>query len=482
MTAVAIVGGGFGGIAAAVRLLGSGTAASDITIFESSDGPGGTWWVNRYPGCAVDTHIHAYEFTFATRDWSSSHPPQAELAAYARDIVESHGFADRFVYDTTVTEAVWDDRAQSWTLRAGERELGTFDVVVSAVGLLDRPQLPDWAAASPVPVVHSSRWEPGTSVRGRTVAVVGTGSTSAQLVPALAREAGRVIVYQRQPGWVEPRDDRDFTPAEQSRYRRRWRRLLSRARIFWRFRGRSKGFRADSRRQRRQRAAGLDYIGRTLSDPALVAAVTPDYPWGCKRPVITSAFYPALAQPHVELVAAAVEGVDERGVHAADGSVHAVDLLVLATGYRASGFLEHLRVVGPEGELSEAWSTRPVAFLGITVPGFPNLFVMYGPNTNGSPTMTAYLDVQARMIARSVARLRRRPGIALDTRADAERRWTAFVDRNIARRISATASGCTNYYSRGGVNVTQWPLTWEWYAAAAAVLPRYALVERRPAG
>lgn len=476
---IAIVGAGFGGVATAVKLKRAGFGR--FTVFEQSDGPGGTWWDNRYPGCAVDIPSHAYSFSFMRYDWRATHASQSELLQYTHDVIDHFDIGSHFRFGTRVDEVRWHDQHGGYVVRTEHGE-EHFDVVVSCLGLLNVPQYPNWPGLDEFsgPVFHTSRWEHEHDLRGKRVAVVGTGSTSAQVVPALAPDVGRLFVFQRQPGWIMPKGDRAFTEAERQRFNQYpILQKLRRLKLFYGDRKRFKGFDARSAKQEELRKLCLDFIESTIESPQVRAAVTPDYPWGCKRVVVSSDFYPALNRENVELVPSAVTRVTRTGVVDSDGVEREVDVLVLATGFQPTRYLASLRVVGPHGaDLHEVWGGEAKAFLGITVPGFPNFFILYGPNTNGGFSIIAQLERQAEVVVLAVKRIARRR-VVVDTKPEALERYVRWIDRQIATHASAMEAGCTNYYhARSGRNVTQWPRPHGEYYLVTKLLQRFGLVDR----
>jgi cation diffusion facilitator CzcD-associated flavoprotein CzcO len=484
---VAIIGAGFGGIAAAVKLR-QRTSASFV-IFEQSPEVGGTWYDNRYPGCEVDIPSHAYSFSFLRYDWPRTHATQPELLRYANEVVDAFGLRPHLRLGTRVTEVVWDEGQLHYVLHTATGETHTFDVVISALGLLSVPNHPDWPGLDDFRGVrfHTARWRHDVDLAGKRVAVVGTGSTAAQVVPGIADTVGSLKVFQREPGWIEPKRERAFTARERWVYRHvpgaQW---LHRGRLFSGSIARFKGYDAGSRTQQRVRRACVDYIRRTVRDPATRDAVTPDYPWGCKRPVLASTFYEALNRDNVELVphpVASATGtglVDERGVH------HDVDVLITSTGFQPTRFLANLEVTGVGGRgIHDAWAERAAAFLGVTVAGFPNFFILYGPNTNGGFSIIAQLERQAEVAAGAVRRLEL-GAACVDTDPRMQQRYVAWIDRQIARKASAMESGCRNYYhSPGGHNITQWPGAHLKYLVVTKLLSRVGIrevaVRRSPA-
>ena len=488
---VAIIGAGLGGLAAAVKL--RQRTAAEFVIFEQSAGIGGTWRDNRYPGCEVDIHSHAYSYSFLKYEWPRTHATQPELLAYAEHVTKVFGLAAHLRLNTRVTSLTWEESAAHYVLSAEGGERHEFDVVIAAMGLLSVPRYPEWPglAAFSGTCFHTARWEPEHDLSGKTVAVVGTGSTAAQVVPAIAPRVGRLYVYQREPGWIEPKRERAFTARELWLYRHvPLAQRAHRAWLFYQAVRRFKGFDVRSERQRQLRAACVAFINRSIADPAVREAVTPRYPWGCKRVVLASTFYEAFNRPNVELVPHEVTRATPTGLVDATGAERQVDVLILSTGFQPTSFLAGLEVKGRDGRgIHEAWQGRPSAFLGITVAGFPNFFILYGPNTNGGGSIIHQLERQAEVAANAVRRLERgtvlgrwglgRPVRSVDTKPEAQRRWVGWIDRRLATAASAMDSGCHNYYHvAGGANVTQWPGTHIGYAAATRLLARFGLEGR----
>jgi len=478
---VAIIGAGLGGIAAAVKLKKSTSA--EFVVFEQSAGVGGTWYDNRYPGCEVDVHSHAYSFSFLKYDWKRTHATQPELLAYAEHVVEHFGLTPHLRLNTRVTDLVWEESTSTYTLSTADGDSHEFDVVISALGLLSVPRYPEWPGLETFagPCFHTSRWEEH-DLTGKSVAVVGTGSTAVQIIPSIAPIAGQVHVFQREPGWIEPKNEREYTERERWMFRNvPLVQRLHRARIFHQGNKRFKGYDVGSRRQRRMREVCERFIAGSIADPRTRAAVTPGYPWGCKRPVLSSTFYPALNRDNVELVPHAVTRVTPTGVVDAAGTTRDIDVLILSTGFQPTKFLAGLDVKGRDGRsIHDVWRERASAFLGITVPGFPNFFILYGPNTNGGVSVIAQLERQAEVMVGAVRRMERARHGSVDTSPNATRRFVEWVDRRLATSASAMNSGCHNYYhDPSGHNVTQWPAGHLAYAVATRVLARFGLRTRR---
>jgi cation diffusion facilitator CzcD-associated flavoprotein CzcO len=478
---VAIVGGGFGGVAAGVKLRAAGF--ENFTIFEKSRGPGGTWWDNRYPGAEVDVSSHLYSFSFMHYDWTCTHAQQAELQQYVEDVIDRFGLRPRFRFSTPIEHIAWDDAKQAYDVTTGDGDTGTFEVVISAVGLLNQPRYPDWPGLDSFegPAFHTARWEPQHDLSDKTVALVGTGSTAAQIVPAIADVAGRVVIFQREPGWVVPKPTRIFTHDERAALSKPWNRRRERLRLLFQIeKGQffgsihRPGTKTNSVRGGQARA----YIDRTFKDrPDLRAAVTPSYPYPGKRPVIAQGYYEALLRDDVQLVPFPVVSVTPTGIVDARGIEHAADLLVLSTGFQPSSFLNTFDIVGRAGRtLREFWHGEPQAFLGITVPEFPNFYMLYGPNTNGGEIIT-HLERQAEYAVRSIKRLGRGGITAIEVRRLFYERYNWWLQRQMGRTAWVMSN---NYYkSPSGRIVTQWPYGVTLYGALTKLLGRVSEKCRR---
>lgn len=477
---VAVVGAGLGGIAAAVKLKRAGV--EDFTVFEKAAGPGGVWWQNTYPGCEVDVPSFAYSYSFMPHDWSGTHAKQPELRDYAAAVIERFGVDGHFRFGQEVLGAIWDEQRSVYTVRvadpAGIETVCEFEVLVSAVGMLSNPRLPDWPGLEDFegPVFHTSRFDHDVDLTGKRVALVGTGSTACQLGPAIAPKVGQLDLYQREPGHVLPKKAREFDPELRARYRRSpLRRRVERFKTFRAARATADALAVGTENNARIDGYFTYHLAKAVKDPVTRAALTPDYPYGCKRPIFASSYYPMFNRDNVTLVPHAVTEVAPDGLLDDTGTKRPADVLILSTGFHASDYLATLRVTGRDGvELRDYWDGEPWAFLGMTVPGFPNLVMLYGPNTNGGYSVITQLEIQADALVRLVRRLRRGRVKAIDTRPGFARRVDGYVQEQIGRRMSTATAGCRNYYhSATGKNVTQWPLSHTAYRLAVRFLTRW---------
>src|SRR4051794_11597337 len=389
---IAVVGGGFAGVGAVVMLRSAGH--TDVTVFERGERVGGVWHHNTYPGAACDVPSHLYEFSFAPNPrWSRRYAPQAEIQAYLEDVARRNDVLDRIRTNTEVQGARFDEERSRWVLQtsAGEHEA---DVLVTACGQLSVPSVPPLPGLDSFegPAFHTAQWRHDVDLAGKRVAVIGTGCSAIQVVPATKPLVEHVDVYQRSPGWPIPKMDYAYSERTQRLFERfPALQRLDRAAVF--------GFMelgAAGMTNRRWmlfpfRAAGRWQIRKAIKDPELRRKVTPSDEVGCKRIMLTDDWYPTLAKPNVELVTDQIAEITPTGVRTEDGNERPADVLVLATGFKTHGFVAPMEIAGEGGRsLTDEWSEVARAYLGMSVPGFPNMFLLYGPNTNGGTGSVIY--------------------------------------------------------------------------------------------
>jgi cation diffusion facilitator CzcD-associated flavoprotein CzcO len=487
MPSIAVVGGGFGGVGAVVMLKRAGY--DDVTVFERADRVGGVWHHNTYPGAACDIPSHLYEFSFAPNPrWTRRYAPQAEIQAYLEDVARRHGVFERIRTSTEVHSARWDEESGRWELQTSAGSHAA-DVLLTACGQLSVPSVPPIAGLDDFggPSFHTARWRHEVELSGRRVAVVGTGCSAIQVVPAIQPHVAKLDVYQRSPGWTFPK--MDFA------YRARTMKLLERMPVLQRldresvFAFNELGALAMTDRQwllPALRVLGRRQITKTIKDPQLRRKVMPTDEIGCKRVMLTDDWYPTLTQPNVELVTDRIGEVTATGIRTADGRERPTDVIVLATGFQTHGFVAPMEIVGAQGRsLSEAWSEVPRAYLGLTVPSFPNLFLLYGPNTNGGTGSVIYtLEAGIGHVIAGLRELGRTGADRIEIRPEAAERF----DRELRAALRETVwhSGCTNWYvDEHGHDPNQWPWTWRAYRRRTAALSRqdyHLSTARSPAG
>ncbi|MBM3608295.1 MAG: NAD(P)/FAD-dependent oxidoreductase [Alphaproteobacteria bacterium] len=453
-----IIGGGFAGIAAAIELRKAGV--TDFVILEKSASMGGVWRDNVYPGCACDVPSRFYSFSFEQNwEWSSRYGRQDEILAYLRHCADKYAIAPHMRFSVTVESLAWDETRHLWRI---ETQDGVFetDHAISAIGLFNRaayPQIRDLGSFHG-PAFHSSMWDHETDLRGKRIAVIGTGASAIQFVPELAKKAGSLFVCQRSPQYVQPKD-LGLPPQDRPWYHSTWLwKLYDRYRIYKSF---EDGWERRNSHEKAQaaRAQWMKYFESAVPDPVLRAKLTPQYPFGCKRMLMSNDWYPALQRPNVELIDTAVDEITAQGIRLADGRVIELDVIVYGTGFTPAQFLSHLNVAGRGGQtLREAWRDGAEAYLGITVPGYPNFFMLYGPNTNGSASILYLLEHQAGYIAQCIAQSRRR-NQAIEARSDRFRAFNEEAQAQLRHSVVA-ADNCQSYFKLpNGKITTQWPWT-----------------------
>lgn len=456
---VIVIGAGFGGLAAAHHLRQAGI--TDITVLERGDDVGGVWRENTYPGAACDVPSVLYSWSFARKhDWSHRYARQPEILDYIRKHATSSGLRDLVRTGAEVTDATWDDDAGRWTVDLAGGEQLSADVLVSAVGQLSRPSIPALAGLETFggPAFHTATWDHDVSLVGRRVAVIGTGASAIQAVPAIVDEVAELKVFQRSAPYVVPKPDGAYSVRQQARYERHPQlHDLTRSGVFHLSEQLNKTLDSDGRLADLLRAAWQLHLRRQVHDPDLRARLVPDYPLGCKRLLFSNDWYPALTRPHVEVLTDAITSVEPGGIRTADGALHEVDVIVFGTGFAATEFLAPMRIRGRDGRLlSQAWEGGARAHLGMTVPEFPSFFVLYGPNTNlGGSSIIGMLEAQSRYVAQAVAEIGRSGPI--EVRAE---RAAAYDTEMQGRLGESVWSSCASWYrDPSGRITTNWPGT-----------------------
>jgi cation diffusion facilitator CzcD-associated flavoprotein CzcO len=458
-----VIGAGFAGLGAAIRLQEAGEG--DFAVVEKGSDVGGTWRANTYPGAACDVPSQLYSFSFAPNpDWSMSFSPQPEIWSYIRRVAADSGTLHKFFFDTEVEEARWDDAAQVWRVRTSRGDL-TARTLVSGSGGLSEPRLPDIDGLDSFAgdLFHSARWDHDVDLTGKRVAVIGTGASAIQIVPEVAKVAAHLDVYQRTAPWVIPRNDRRYTRVERFLFRHLPAvQRLYRTAIYW---GRElyvPGFTLDPRLAAPAKKLALANIARGIEDPALRAAVTPDFEIGCKRILISNTYYPALAADHVDLVTDRIAKVTGDAVVTADGVEHPVDAIVVATGFHTTEQPIAAHIHGRDGRsLAEVWAEGGMAsYKGTTTRGFPNLFQVVGANTGlGHSSMVFMIESQLAYVVDALRTMRLHDYAAVEPRQDAQDAWNADLQRRMARTVWSTG-GCASWYlDAHGRNTTLWPRT-----------------------
>ncbi|HEV7148387.1 MAG TPA: NAD(P)/FAD-dependent oxidoreductase [Pedococcus sp.] len=454
---VVIVGTGFSGLGMAIRLAQRGE--QDFLLLEKAQDVGGTWRDNRYPGCACDVPSRLYSFSFDQNPtWSRDFAPASEIWAYLQGVADRYAVRDRIAFGADLRSAVFDDQARRWSLTAADGRAWTCDALVLGVGALHEPRLPDIPGLDSFAgqLMHTAQWPEQDGLDGLRVGVVGTGASSVQLLPEVAPRAAHTTVFQRTPAWILAKHDKEWSPARQRRYARwpavqravRWRTywsLEARAPLFVRFPGIAKLVEREARKLLRE----------AVSDPVTRDKLTPEYTIGCKRILLSNDYWPTFERPDVALVTEAITRVETDAVVTADGTRHEVDALVLGTGFDVAGSFERIDIRGTGGRsLADVWSQGMHTNLGITVAGFPELYLLLGPNTGlGHNSVVLMIELATSYVLQCLDRGR------AGARVTTERAQAAFT-QEMARRSKHTvwATGCRSWYlDRFGHNTTLWP-------------------------
>lgn len=456
---VAIIGTGFAGIAMAHYL--DELGLTDFVLFEKADNVGGTWRENHYPGARCDVPAALYSLSFAPEwSWTSNYPPQREILAYMMRTAERQGVTLRTRFNTEVLKAEFDPARGIWTLHGADGVLATCRTLVSAVGQLNHPAMPrvEGLDSFQGAAFHSAQWRYDVELKGRTVAVVGTGASAIQIVPAIAPEVEKLILLQRSPAWVFPKPEREIPLQERLHYRLHPELLRQeREALYEQFEAGFDKYMADTPMNVQAREEGRQLIESQIADPELRRKVTPDYLPGCKRILASNDWYSTLARDNVEVVTAGLEAFQGDEIVDTDGNRHKAEVVVFATGFRSTDFLFPMAVKGLDGaDLHATWQGEPQAYLGMSVPGFPNLFLMYGPNTNTHNSIIGMLEAQAKYIARKAKGLQAAPGRFISVKPQAQERFYADMTPKFDR--FSWSGGCHNWYrTASGKVVNNWP-------------------------
>ncbi len=457
---VIIIGTGFGGIGMAIQLNKAGF--TNVTLLEKADRVGGTWRDNTYPGAACDVQSHFYSYSFEPKhDWSRKFGLQHELLGYMEHCVEKYGLSEQIRFNCEVAEAVFDEAHNHWILTLTSGEKLQAQVVISATGQLNQPASPniDGMEAFKGTSFHSARWNHDYDLKNKRVAVIGTGASAIQFVPEIAREVKSLALFQRSAAWVVPKPDRPFKTWEQNLFKAvpAWDRLY-RYLIYWKNESRGLAFTGFSSLLKVLALQAKKEARKHISDPGKRKQIIPDYQIGCKRILISNDWYPAINRSNLDLVTDPIAKVDATGVQTQSGKHYPVDVIIFGTGFRASEFLSPIRVTGRGGvTLNEAWKNGATAFKGITVSGFPNLFILYGPNTNLAHNSILYmLESQFQYILGCLKVLQEHPGAAMDVHQHRVESYSSTIQKDLEG--SVWSSGCSSWYlDANGKNTLNWP-------------------------
>ena len=484
-TGVVVVGTGFSGLGMAIQLRRDGR--EDFVVLEKADDVGGTWRANTYPGCACDIQSHMYSFSFEQNpDWTRSYSSQPEIGDYLRRVTDRYDLRRAIRFGVEVIGARWDPDECRWHIATDTGTTYVARFLVAGTGALHVPHVPDLPGLESFtgPVFHSADWNHGYDLRGKRVAVIGTGASAIQFVPQIAPDVARLDLYQRTPPWVMPKPDHPIPEWAKRLFRRMpGAQRAYRDFLYWLLESRALGFNGHPRMLQYAERFARWNLERAISDPDLRAKLTPSYPMGCKRVLLANDFYPTLNRPNVELVTDGISEIRPGGV-VAGGVEREVDAIILGTGFHVTDAFDYLNITGRDGrDLAKQWRTGgPHTHYGITVAGYPNLFFLLGPNTGlGHNSVVFMIESQIRYVSDAL-RLAEHTRSTIEVRQDVQDRFQAEIQAKLADGIWTTG-GCDSWYlDSQGVNRTIWPgFTWRYWMRTRKLAPAdYELAPAEP--
>ena len=455
-----IVGSGFSGICMAIKFKLCGM--NDFLILEKADALGGTWRDNHYPGAECDVASALYSFSFETKtDWDYQWSEQAQILEYIKNTSQKHGVVDHIQFNSELATADYDSTTQRWTVQLHNGETLSAQFLVSAVGQLHKPRLPRYPGIESYqgPRFHSADWNHSVDLRGKTVAVIGNAASAVQFVPVIAQQAGQLQIFQRSANWVARKFDQPYTERQKKRLRRfPFLKRLTRLKIYLRNEliayPALKGYRLN---KWLLTTACMSYLNDAVPDQALRRKLLPDYPVGAKRVLLVDGYYEALMRDNVDVVTDPIKAIDSTGIHTQNGEYYPCDVMIYATGFITNPFLDGIRITGRTGTaLAEHWSTGAQAYLGITTSEFPNLFFMYGPNTNlGHNSILLMAEAQADYILQAIQSVDKANASALEVRDNVEEHYNSEIQSRLQKM--AWNSVADSWYKSGGKITNNWP-------------------------
>jgi cation diffusion facilitator CzcD-associated flavoprotein CzcO len=457
---VVIVGAGFAGICMGVSLKKAGI--HDFVIIEGEDGPGGTWRVNTYPGAACDVQSHLYSFSFEPNpNWSRMFSPQEEILQYQEHCCEKYGLYPHCEFSTYVQSAVLDEESGKWKVEASNGVTYIADFVVSGSGGLSKPSFPEIKGRETFkgPAFHSAQWNHSVDLSGKRVAVIGSGASAIQLVPAIVDQAAHIDYYQRTPSWVLPKPDREVSTVEKRLFKAiPALQNLYRGAIYAAMEVRAVGFVVDPRIMSIAQMYAKNFIQSEITDPVLREKVTPTYTMGCKRILMANDYYPALSRDTVDVITEGILSMDEHGVTTVDGQYRPADVVVYCTGFYAAENILQFDIIGRNGRnLDQEWQDGAEAYLGTAVSGYPNAYIIVGPNTGlGHNSMIYMIESQVRYIMEAIKYARKNDIQLMDVKPEVQAQYNKEIHARLDKSI--WNSGCTSWYrTKSGKNTTLWP-------------------------
>ena len=436
---------------------------TNFVILERNSHLGGTWWDNAYPGAACDVESHLYSFSFEPNpNWSRQFSPQEEILNYLEQCAAKHGINEHILLNTSVTSAVFNEAEGCWNVNTDGGKTYTGQVVISGSGGLSQPSIPDIKGLSNYKgkMFHSARWDKSFDLKDKTVAVIGTGASAIQIVPAIAPVVKQLDLFQRSPAWIIPKPDKPISAFRRAMYNKlpftRW---LHRTRLYWTHELMAFGFTGATGIMKLFSKVALRYIKQSIKDELLRKKVTPDYVLGCKRVLLSNDYYPALQRGNVNVITEGIKEINATGIRTIDGRQYNVEAIVMATGFKAADGVVVFDIKGKNGmDLNTAWRDGAEAYLGTSVAGFPNLFLVVGPNTGlGHSSMILMIEAQVHYIMDCLGLMKREHLKSVDVKKDVEVGYNRELQEKLAKTVWQTG-GCHSWYQdKNGKNVTLWP-------------------------
>jgi len=464
---IAIIGSGFSGLGMAIKL--KQTGEHDFVVFEKEGGVGGTWRVNHYPGCACDVPSHLYSFSFAPNPtWSRMFSPQPEIKKYLEHCADKFKLMPHIRLNNAVTGARWDEINALWHITDQHGTEHTASMLVAGTGGLAIPSYPNLKGVDSFKgtIFHSQNWNHEFDLTGKRVAVIGTGASAIQFVPHVQKQAKQMDLYQRTPPWIMSKPDRAMSWTERNLFKRLpAAQNALRKSIYWMLESRVLGFTINPRLMVIAKRWALNHIRAQISDPELRKKVTPDYTIGCKRILMSDDYYPALGQPNADVITTGIQEIKANSIVTTDGQEREVDAIIYGTGFNATSPIPKGVIFGREGiDLVDTWKDGPEAYKGTTVSGFPNLFMLMGPNTGlGHNSMVYMIESQITYVLEAMKKMRKDNLAYVDVLPDVQASYNEVIQKKTSSSVWSTG-GCQSWYlhPESGKNVTLWPdFTWK---------------------
>ncbi len=456
-----IIGSGFSGLCAAIKLKEQGE--HNFIVLERNDWLGGTWYDNHYPGAACDVESHLYSFSFEPNpNWSRQFSPQQEILKYMEHCAAKYDLNKHLQYNTTVTQALFNEKEATWMVTAQGGNTFTTRAIISCSGGLSQPMYPDIKGIETFKgeMFHSAKWDKSFDWKNKTIAVIGTGASAIQIVPAIAADVKQLCLFQRTSPWIMPKPDAEISSLRKWLYNNLpYTQHLYRRRLYWQHELMALGFIKHPGILKFAGKLSLRFLKRSVSDEKLRKKLTPDYVMGCKRVLISNEYYPALVRKNVEVIIDSIQQINETGVLTKDGNQRNVDAIIIATGFQAAEEVSRFAVKGRNGvDLNEAWRDGAEAYLGTTVAGFPNMFLVVGPNTGlGHSSMILMIEAQVNLIMESLKALKQKQAKFIDLKPQVQLDYNKEIQEKLQHTVWQNG-GCQSWYQmRNGKNVTLWP-------------------------